>query len=173
MVFRSLARLAALIIGLAFSATAWSDDEFPLRDKYVKAGLEMMELPTLAQRFDQVVVVDVRSKYEHETLRIADSVLIPIDDVHFLERIRALAAEMSKPLVFYCSGRTCDMSYRAGLIAKYHGLNEVFVFDAGVFDWANEYPERTVLLGEPLGDASRLISLDRFRRHLLSPEEEL
>jgi len=171
MSFRLLAGLAVLIIGLFFSVTAWSDDGFPLRDKYAKMGLEMMELSTLAQRFDQVVVVDVRSEYEYETLRIADSVLIPIDDRNFLERVRALAAETSKPLVFYCNGRACEKSYKAALRAKDGGLNEVFVYDAGMFDWANEYPERTVLLGEPLGDTSRLISLDRFRQHLLSPED--
>ena len=171
MLFRSLASLAVLIIGLSFSVMAWSDDGFPLRGKYAAMGLEMMELSTLAQRFDQVVVVDVRSKYEHETLRIADSVLIPLDDKNFLERIRELAAETSKPLVFYCSGPACEKSYQAALRARFNGLNEVFVFDTGVLEWAKEYPERTVLLGEPLGDASRLISSDRFRQCLLSPEE--
>jgi len=174
MVIHSLSRLlvsGVLLLGLALLSTAQADEEFPLRDRYEAVGLEMIELDDLARRYAQVQIVDVRSEYEFETLRIADSVLIPVDDYNFLERIRALAAETGKPLVFYCNGKTCEKSYQAGLVAMDHGVDNVLVFDAGLFDWATTQPERTLLFGEPLGSTANLISGQQFRRHLLAPSE--
>jgi len=59
----SIIALASLLLVLAFA-----DDEFPGRAKYKK--IPYIELEDLYNKINDVVVVDVRSKLEFETLRI-------------------------------------------------------------------------------------------------------
>ncbi|MBN2871738.1 MAG: rhodanese-like domain-containing protein [Halothiobacillaceae bacterium] len=162
----------AALLGLSFLCQASPSlaADFPLRDQYQSVGLEPIETSELAQSLDAVSVVDARSTYEFETLHIEGARSIPLASSGFEDEVRALAESSGQPLVFYCNGVTCAVSYKAALKATQAGIQRVRVYDAGVFAWAKAHPGHTVLLGEPLEDADRLIADAAFKEHLLGEE---
>lgn len=155
----------ALLMGAPVGA-----EDFPLRDKYAAVGVMPVETEELAASLDTVTVVDARSPYEYETLHVRGAVSIPLASRDFDESVRALAQKTGRPLVFYCNGVTCAVSYKAALKAKAAGVEDARVYDAGVFAWAQAHPEHTVLLGEPLQSVDRLIADEEFQRHLLGED---
>lgn len=168
-------RRAGGLTGLLLAVSlAWpmsgSAEDFPLRDKYAQAGVETIETEELAEALDDYAVVDARSQYEYETLRVQGAHSIPLASGDFSEGVRALAEETDKPLVFYCNGVTCAVSYKAALKAEGAGLTDSLVYDAGIFAWAQANPDRTELLGETLGDPNKLISDAQFERHVLAED---
>jgi rhodanese-related sulfurtransferase len=142
--------------------------EFPGRSVYPK--LPVIETDELARDFDRYDIVDVRSNYEYETLHIDGATNIPLNQPGFARKLRK-QAENGKPIVFYCNGHSCYKSYKATRKALRAGLDQVFAYDAGVFDWARTNPDRAVLLGRKPLDPARLISKEQLQQHLLSPEE--
>ena len=157
-----------LLFPLMIASAALFAQEFPGRAIYPK--VPVIETDRLAQQFDQVTIVDVRSRYEYDTLHIDGAVNIPLNGKGFVDKVRTLQ-ENGKPVVFYCNGHSCYKSYKATRKALQAGLNQVMAYDAGVFDWARAYPERAVLLGEKPLDPNRLISREQLNAHLLSPQE--
>lgn len=154
---------------LGMQSAIAADGEFPGRALFL--ATKPVEIDALRQKFADVQLVDVRSRYEYETLHMKSAVHLPLYDDKFKNKVRALSQESGKPLVFYCNGRDCYKSYRASDKARVAGVKDTEVFDAGVLEWARTYPELTMLLGSELGDASKLISKEGFKRHLLSPED--
>ncbi|MDH5325601.1 MAG: rhodanese-like domain-containing protein [Gammaproteobacteria bacterium] len=142
--------------------------EFPGRALYPL--VPVMELEELQRRFNEVIVVDVRSAYEFETLRIKGAVNIPLSSPTYVERMRTLRAKEIKPIVVYCNGKTCMKSYKAALKCSVNKIQDVHAFDAGIMDWARTYPENAVLLGKSPVSRNKLISKNEFNRHLLSPD---
>ena len=47
----------------------------------------------------------------------------------------------------------------------------MLAYDAGVLDWAQQYPDATLLLDVKLSDPGKLISKAHFKQHSLSPDE--
>ncbi len=145
-----------------------ANEEFPYRVRYPDA--EVISTADLVKRFDGVVVIDVRSKYEYDTLHIKGAVNIPLERL-FTDQIVKLRAQHNKPFVFYCNGKTCHKSYDAVLLAAKARLDQLYAYDAGIFDWAKAQPERTVLLGKSPIKPEDLISGDRFKARLLEPKD--
>jgi rhodanese-related sulfurtransferase len=161
-----LMRFFTLAILLLVAGPALADD-FPLRAQY--PGVPPISLSDLDARFADVVVVDVRSKLEFDTIHVADSVHLPLKDQGFPAEARALqTARGGKTLVFYCNGIDCPKSYDAVAMCQKAGLDNVKVFDTGIFEWAKARPERTVLLGRTPADPSKLISGATLKAHLVS-----
>ena len=166
-----LTGVGLLIMALAWlPASLWAAEDFPLRDKYAAVGLASIETAELAEALDAMTVIDARSPYEYETLHIENAHSVPLASPDFNATVLSLAQEAGRPLVFYCNGVTCSVSYKAALKAKEAGVEAVRVYDAGVFAWAQAHPEHTVLLGEPLESAERLIADEQFQAHLLAEE---
>lgn len=145
-----------------------ASDAFPLRAKYI--DVVILETANLDKRFNEVVVVDVRTQYEYDTLRIKDAALIPVTDRNFVDQVRKLRESTPKPIVFYCNGKTCAKSYDAVLYAMSARIPNVFCYDAGIDDWARAHPERTELLGKSPIKVEDLITHDKFKIHLLDPK---
>ncbi len=143
-------------------------DTFPLRAQY---RVPVITTAELSQRYDQVVIVDVRSKYEYETLRVKDALHISVTDRNFVEELRALRDKTNKPIVFYCNGKTCHKSYDAVVMATRMQIADVLCYDAGIADWAKAQPNRTALFGNSPIQLTSLISAERFKEHLLDPKE--
>jgi len=156
-----------------FVLSAYANTEFPGREKYPQ--IPFIELEALYKQKDKVVIIDARSPYEYETLRIRNAELVPLalSTKEFeKEMIRLRTENPSKKLVFYCNGHNCMKSYKAARRSiVYLGQGNVFAFDAGVFDWAEKYPDEALLLGENLGNASKLISKEKFKKHFLPAEK--
>ncbi|MFA7522500.1 MAG: rhodanese-like domain-containing protein [Halothiobacillaceae bacterium] len=161
----TMALVALLFFPMLSAAGA---EEFPLRDKYAAIGIAAIETAELADSLASFTVVDARSSYEYETLHIKDAHSVPLALSAFNALVVSLADSTGRPLVFYCNGVTCAVSYKAALKAREAGVPDVRVYDAGIFAWAQAYPEQTVLLGEPLESADRLIADEEFEAHLLT-----
>lgn len=145
-----------------------TSDAFPLRAKYIDVAI--LETADLAKRYGDVVVVDVRTKYEYDTLRIKDAQLIPVTDRNFVDQVRKLRESTPKPIVFYCNGKTCAKSYDAVLYALNARIPNVLCYDAGIDDWSRAQPEKTALLGKSPIKAEDLIGHDQFKARLLDPK---
>lgn len=157
--------LLSWLPGLAQAA----DDGFPGRAKYPE--VPVYEKSQLMQRLAQVVLVDARSSFEFNTLRIKGAINIPVASKTFEAQVKALRAKTRKPIVFYCNGRTCMKSYLAVKKAQAARVTDVHAYDAGMFEWAETYPDYAVLLGKSPITPDQIISLKRFRQHLLSPDD--
>ncbi|MGM0517093.1 MAG: rhodanese-like domain-containing protein [Pseudomonadota bacterium] len=168
---RRLAGITGLVLvaGLLWPSFGAAED-FPLRAEYGPAGVDPIETGELAANLDRYTIVDARSPYEYETLHIEGAHSIPLASSEFSEKVSALAEETGKTLVFYCNGVTCAVSYKATLKAHSAGVEDALVYDAGIFSWAKANPDRSVLLGETLGDPAKLISSGQFQAHLLEED---
>ncbi|HEY5604245.1 MAG TPA: rhodanese-like domain-containing protein [Gammaproteobacteria bacterium] len=153
------------------SHTVWSAEEgFPGRDKY--PDVPYMELADLYNNkiSGNVVIVDTRSNYEFETLRIKDALNIPLANDTFEESIRELRQKTDKTLVFYCNGHRCMKSYIAAKRCIEANIDNVSAYDAGIFDWTRKYPKEAVLLGTSPVSPDRLIASNHFKSKLLDPD---
>lgn len=160
--------LLGLLLLIVFPAQAI--DEFPGRGLYL--DVQHIELADLAKRYDEVVIVDVRSQYEYGTLHIGKAVHVSLGAADFVERMQRLREDNpGKPIVTYCNGKTCMKSYKAARKAQQRGIDNVLCFDAGIMDWAQSQPGRSVLLGDSPMDPSKLIAKSEFEKRQLDPED--
>ena len=146
-------------------STAFAKDDFPGRKLFL--DVKFIELTALDKMGDKAVIVDVRSKYEYEILRVKGSIHIPVSQTLFGQKIRELRAKTNKAIVFYCNGHTCFKSYKATRRAQSAGVKNVFAFDGGIFDWARAHPNRAVLLGRSPVNPQRLLSKKKLNQHML------
>lgn len=161
--------LTILFLSLINIAHAADSDEFPLRAVHPK--VKYITLSDLSKRYEDVHLVDARSAYEYDTLHIKGAVNISVDDPSFVKNVTALRAKDNKPIVFYCNGKTCAKSYEAWDKADSAGINNILTYDAGVFDWARQHPDKSVLLGKTPIKVSDLITTAQFNEHLLGPDD--
>jgi rhodanese-related sulfurtransferase len=172
---KKLLTVVAFLVGSAAgltnvqASTSQSTSEFPYRSQYLDVAI--IETADLNKRFNDVVVVDVRSAYEYQTLRIKDSTNVPLGTRSFLDEIRKLREHSNKPIVFYCNGKTCRKSYDAVLAAQSARITDTFAYDAGVFDWAKAHPERAVLLNRSPVKPEDLISENAYKDRILDPKD--
>lgn len=157
------------IAATLFSAGVSAQEDFPGRKLF--EDVAYMTVEQFGQEYESAHIVDVRSPYEYDTIHIKGAVNIPLSSHNFSNQVAALRGTSDRPIVFYCNGHTCLKSYKAVRQAQVFGVEGVYAFDAGVFDWAKAFPQRTVLLGtSPINPAS-LISGDQFKSRLLEPAE--
>ncbi|GMR20880.1 MAG: hypothetical protein BMS9Abin36_1478 [Gammaproteobacteria bacterium] len=157
-----------LLAGMSAQA-ATTNEAFPGRPRF--PDVTPISLADLSTRYKEVVIVDVRSKYEYDTLRVKDARNISVGSKKFVDEVRKLRKSTKQPIVFYCNGHTCMKSYKATRKAVNARIPDVFAFDAGIFDWAKKNPQRTVLLGDALDDPKKLISKSEFKKKLLPAKE--
>jgi rhodanese-related sulfurtransferase len=159
-----------LLMPFLFSTGVFAgEDGFPGRGEF--PDVLVYEKSQLFNNFNDVVLVDTRSKYEYETLRIKGAVNIPVASNDFGEKIKKLRASTSKPIVFYCNGRTCYKSYRAGREANNVNVDDTYAYDAGVFEWAKAYPTHAVLLGKNPINPKDIIPTKKYTSRLLDPDK--
>ena len=160
--------LLLVLSGLAHPLATAANEEFPLRVRY--PDVPVMSTEELSKRFNEVLVIDVRSKYEFDTLHVKDSVNVPLA-TGFGEKMVQLRAKHKRPFVFYCNGKTCHKSYDAVLLAAKARLDNLYAYDAGIFDWAKAEPEKTALLGRSPIKPENLIDENSFKAHLIEPKD--
>lgn len=167
--YKLLPLLFILFSSLSFSIHAAEEEGFPGRAKY--PSVPYITLQDLYQKRNTVVIVDTRSKYEHSTLHIKNSINIPISSLDFSSQIRKLYKQKKKTIVFYCNGHECTKSYDAVIKSKrFAKVDDTLAFDAGIFDWARKHPRESVLLGKSPVESTDLIAVQDFEKHLLKPK---
>lgn len=161
--------LQSLLIGLSLSLSMplfAADDKFPGRALY--PGVDWVSLERLFETKDSSVIIDARSSYEYHTLHISDALNVALNSKDFIAAVKKIREENpNKPIVFYCNGHSCMKSYKATQKAKDARIDNVFVYDAGIFEWAKAYPEHTVMLGKSPIDPNALLSKDKLNQHML------
>lgn len=165
---KKLVVMMGMLVSLFSAANVLANDEFPGRAEYPEIAI--YEKDQLADNLDNVVIVDARSSLEFETLRIKGAVNIPVANKDFAQQVIALRAQTNKPIVFYCNGRDCYKSYKAADISSKRGVKEVYAYDAGMFEWAQSYPQHAVLLGNNPIDPTRIIPKDKLKARFLDPK---
>lgn len=165
---RNITTIVLMAVSLLVASSGFAAEDFPGREKYPK--VPVYELEQLKSEYGTALVVDVRSSLEYETLRIKDSVNIPVASESFEQEIAKLRSESNKPIVFYCNGHTCMKSYIATKKAMAADISNVYAFDAGIFDWTKANPDKAILLGETPVKLSKLIPKKQFHAKLLPPD---
>ena len=121
------------LFSMLFSFQAMADEAFPGRDVY--PDIPVISTEDLYQRFEQSIIVDARTPYEYETLRIKGAINIPLklNNEKFIGKIQELRAASDKPIIFYCNGHSCMKSYKATRKAiLYARADNVFAYDVDV-----------------------------------------
>lgn len=156
----------ALVLLLLLSISAFGQDQFPYRSKY--PHLTVISTNELKKEYDQVLVIDVRSKFEFDVMRIRDAKHVPMSNVEFLPKLETVRKkDDARKLVFYCNGRTCEKSYEAGNAASKAGFKNLAVYDAGVFDWINANADLGSFFGQSPVDLSKVIDAKGLKAKML------
>ena len=165
---KNLVLSVSVLLSLFSSMSVFASDKgFPGRAEYPEIAL--YQKADLLRDFNKVMIVDARSALEFKTIHVKGSVNIPVSSKKFPDMVKALRERTSKPIVFYCNGRTCYKSYKATKKALEAGLKNVFAYDAGIFEWAKTYPKYAVLQGVSPIDPKKIIPKKAFKSRLLKP----
>lgn len=151
---------------LPFAQAHAEDKEFPERARYYM--VKWISVDDLYKQLHNVEIVDVRSKYEYETLHITGAHNIVLGAPSFVNDVKNLRNVSKKTIVFYCNGQTCKKSYEATMAAQNASITDVLAYDAGIMKWAKQHPEQALLLGKPLKSSTALIDNDKFQAHILT-----
>ena len=155
---------------ILMNSFVYAAEGFPGRDNEKYIGVPYIEIKDLRARLNTTVVVDTRSKFEFDTLRIKGAINIPVAFDDFEQKIVNLRKRTSNTIVFYCNGRSCMKSYKATQRAMAVNVSNVFAYDAGIFDWAKAYPNKAVLLGKSPINVRDIISKKRFKARMLDAD---
>lgn len=163
--------ISLVLLGLLTTSVTWAED-FPYRKDY--PDVTVIELAALKAGYDNdsILMVDVRSDIEFETIRPKKAEHVNLGNKTFLDSLKALAeANPGKKLAVYCNGVTCLKSYHAAQQAKEGGMADVVAFDEGIPGWAKAYPAETLLIGKELVDpAKQLIGKGEFQKYCVDFE---
>lgn len=161
-------QIVSALAAVFVSALAGAEEGFPGRVKY--PDVPYIELQDLYTQRSEIMVVDARSRYEFETLRIKGAVNIPVANKSFESLVIKLRQSTTMTIAFYCNGHRCLKSYQAVEKARAAGVNNVIAYDAGIFEWTKAYPDQAVLLGQTPVDTKKLIAKNKFQSRLLNPD---
>ena len=143
--------------------------EFPGRTKYPE--VKVLEKSQLMNKMLEVIIVDARSPLEFKTLRIKGAQNIPVARKDFVAQVKELRKMTTKPIVFYCNGRTCMKSYIATRKCLKAKIKNVAAYDAGMFEWAKTYPNQAELFGVSPVNNKDIIPSSKFKSRLLTPKK--
>lgn len=134
---------------------------FPYRDAFPE--IKTIELEDLKAGIDsgEILVVDVRTPTEFNTIHVKDAINLPYSNATFSDRLLELATiNFKDKIALYCNGLTCIKCYKAAEDAMNLGFFNVYAFDAGIKIWAQKFPELTVFKGKTMGSAEQIIAAD-------------
>lgn len=159
---------------LAGNGAAWAQEQFPYRAKYTKAP--PISTADLKAKYDQddVVLVDVRSAMEFDVIHPKKAIHVPVAQKSFVDEVRKLVdANKGKLFVFYCNGVTCLKAYEATERAREALPGDIFfAYDAGIPEWAQKFPQQTLLLGKEIQNPQQqVISPEAFKKKCLPFED--
>jgi len=169
---KHIAKLFAFFLIASFSSLSVANSGFPGRQVYV--DVNTIEMEDLHKRLSEFILVDVRSRFEYNTMHIKNALHLPVAEKTFNDDIRSLYRMARKPVVFYCNGVTCLKSYQAARSANVIGginSSKVMAFDAGMLAWAKAHPKDSILLGQSPLETNLLIADTKFNKHLLGFNE--
>lgn len=159
--------ICIFVLFIISTEIVFANNNFPGRERY--PAVPYISIVDLKKKFKNVVIVDVRSKYEFDTLKIKGAINISISSKSFITEMKKLRNKTLKTIVVYCNGKTCMKSYKATQKCRIFNINNVIAYDQGVLDWAKRNPKQSILLGQNPVNPKHIISKKKFKKHLLEP----
>ncbi|MCP4591609.1 MAG: rhodanese-like domain-containing protein [bacterium] len=158
-----------MLVLVLLAAGSWATD-FPNRSKYDDVAYISIEELEKRHTANNIVVVDVRSKLEFDTIHMEGAQHIPLASDEFEQLVRDLReSNPAAGIAFYCNGVTCLKSYEAARKAGRAGIQDTYAFDLGIPGWAEMIPSKTVLMGKPMDrSATRWIPKSEFKETSLA-----
>ncbi len=141
---------------------------FPLREKYT--DVQPISTSDLHTEFGKATIIDTRSAFEYNIIRIKGAKNILVSKINFRRLLGETVNDNTSKVVFYCNGIKCAKSYKAAVKAAESGYTNVYVYDAGVFEWTKTYPDKAVLLGKKPADPHDIISENDLQSKLLDKD---
>ncbi|MCI5133338.1 MAG: rhodanese-like domain-containing protein, partial [Candidatus Electrothrix sp. EH2] len=160
----TMKKIYLIIVILLFSLNGYAEN-FPLREKYT--DVQPISTSDLHAEFEKATVIDTRSAFEYNIIRIQGAKNILVSQIDFTRLLEEKAPDKTAKIVFYCNGVQCAKSYKAVQKAAAIGYTNVFVYDAGVFEWTKTYPEKAVLLEKNPADIDDIIPESDFQSKVL------
>jgi rhodanese-related sulfurtransferase len=162
--------LGAACCVLSVVLTAAAEEGFPLREKFPK--VKYISTEALNRDYQNTIIVDVRSKIEYDVIHINKAVHVPITTTLFIKDLAKVRDKDGKaPMAFYCNGHTCAKSYEAAEQAMEAGFRDVYVYDAGIYDWVKAYPDKGTLMGKTPVPVNKLISHEMLAKKKINYDE--
>lgn len=148
-------------------------EDFPYRQEYPEVPPISTEELGGKYHAGESVIIDVRSCIEYDVIHPVDALNIPMAQIVFLKNaMQVVEQNPGKTIAFYCNGVTCLKSYEAARKMIEAGCTTCVVYDAGVFDWAQTFPEDTVLMGEIISNPeSQFIPDEELKARFLDFED--
>lgn len=162
-----MTRIVAIGLFLAClfaSGGAPAKQEFPLRDEY--PDVKIMTTEQLWKQYRSVIKIDVRSGFEYGTVRMTEAHHVSLSSDRFAFRVKKLQ-QTGQTVAFYCNGHTCAKSYKAAKKAMEAGIENVFAYDAGIFDWIQAHPDRGYLFNTTPVDLAEIIPKSKLLEHVI------
>ena len=132
--------IVAMVLLVSVSSALASGD-FPLREKY--PNVKPITLEQLNQDYDSTIIIDVRSKEEFDVIHVNKALNLPVTKGDFLTSLeKTRAKDDTTDIAFYCNGHTCAKSYKAAKKALGADFQNIYCFDAGIFEWASTYSDK-------------------------------
>jgi rhodanese-related sulfurtransferase len=157
----------AAVLFLAGVLPVTAEEGFPIRAKFPK--VEYVTTESLYRDYQKTIIVDVRSKIEYDVIHITKAVHLPVANAMFVKELEKVRSkEGSNPMAFYCNGHTCEKSYEAVNLAMQAGFRNVFVYDAGIYDWVKAHPDKGTLIGKSPVPLDKLISQDMLTKRKIN-----
>lgn len=169
-IFASRKNIFSLLLFLSIPLLISAQD-FPLRTKYPSTKpISTKEL--IAEYGKTITIVDVRSDVEFDVIHIKGATHVTWGQAFFGKQLEdAVKGNKSAKIAVYCNGIMCAKSYHAADEAQKLGFTNVFVYDAGVMEWAKQYPDKAAFFGKTPVDKSQIISTADFQSRLLAKDE--
>lgn len=162
-------KILAIIMSLLVTGiSSGADISLPHRSKY--KDVPVIEINDVPAKLKTAWIIDVRSKYEFDTLHIKGAVNVPLGSINFSKGLKQLLNTNTRQIIFYCNGGTCKKSYKAVIKARKSGITNTSAYDAGIYHWANKYPNHSVLLGKYPMQANTFISNSVYKARLINAE---
>ena len=113
------------------------------KNDVVSGKLEIVDITQAKQIFDSgnVLFVDARTRDDYDDGHLPGAVSLPIGQFDALIDAFLDQHDIEKPIVAYCSGRTCEDSHILAQLLMDFGYSDVKVFIDGYPGWESEgYP---------------------------------
>ena len=160
------ALLALALVTVTPLSAAARQEGFPLRPYYPE--VPSITTADLLADYDDIMILDIRSRFEYDVANINKAILLPLNDPDFADKLEKLRPKISDTIMaFYCNGHSCAKSYQAVQVALSLGFNNVVVYDGGIFDWIDAAPDKATLMGETPARADRVIAPEEYLTRLL------
>lgn len=136
---------------LLLSSIAAADD-YPLRKKF--PDCKPISTADLIKSFNDALVVDARFESEYDVIRIKNAVCYPSEKITKEGLDKLVKSANKKIIVFYCNGITCPKSYEGTQKAVSYGYKNAYVYDDGIFDWAQKNSKESLFWGQSFTEES-------------------